>query len=577
MIQKKAFFLLTCLFFSFSIFSQVQVNQTIIELGKKIDSLNVEDKNLEKTKKWFVLQEWDSVLINSSKAKMTLKNRQLLPYLYYMRGFSFMKKKMFDEAKKNYKNINKTFPFYANIVRNLGGMALEKNEFKKAIEYFESLNEFPKTRPLNFKQSTVIHDIGISHFHLKNFKKAENYLNKSIELQKKENDTIFLIGSFMDLANVYYEQWKDDLAIPYFEKAYKLSLLTNDHEIKRKAALNMSVVEENRKDLTKALAYRKEHEKWKDSINNQQKIWNVAQFEKKLAIKEKEKEIRILETENKLKSSQREKLIISLISAVLLLILGSYLYLQKSKSHKIISEQKQELGLLNKTKDKLFSIVSHDLRSSVNLMAKSNAKLIKNINKKNYEEVENIANKNASAATSTYNLLENLLHWSTLQTQQLYFQIESIELHNVIQQIEFNYKPLFKNKNLTFINNVEQPSFVNADLDSLKIILRNILDNAIKFTGEKGKIECSSFVSEDKNKIYLKISDNGIGMNETTVDKLLSNKTLLNKKINQKEIGTGLGIELCKSLITKNNGTFHIESKLNHGTKIIIGLQKTAL
>ena len=66
-------------------------------------------------------------------------------------------------------------------------------------------------------------------------------------------------------------------------------------------------------------------------------------------------------------------------------------------------------------------------------------------------------------------------------------------------------------------------------------------------------------------------------MNETTVDKLISNKTLLNKKINQKEIGTGLGIELCKSLITKNNATFHIESKLNHGTTIIIGLQKTAL
>ncbi len=81
MFQKKAFFLLTCLFFSNSIFSQVQINQAIIELGKKIDSLNVADKNLEKTKKWFVLQEWDSVLINSSKAKITLKNRELLPYL----------------------------------------------------------------------------------------------------------------------------------------------------------------------------------------------------------------------------------------------------------------------------------------------------------------------------------------------------------------------------------------------------------------------------------------------------------------------------------------------------------------
>ncbi|WP_348742858.1 tetratricopeptide repeat-containing sensor histidine kinase [Tenacibaculum sp. 190524A05c] len=488
-----------------------------------------------------------------------------------------MKKKMYQEAEKSYMSIHKSFPFYVNIVRNLGGMALEKNQFKKAIEYFENLKTFTDSTKTLYNKTTVIHDIGISYFHLSNFEKAEKYLTQSIELQQQNKDTVFLIGSYMDLANVYYEQWKDDLAIPYFKKAYKLSLLVKDFEIKRKAALNMSVVEENRKDLSKALSYRKEHEKWKDSLNNQQDIWNVAQFEKKLAVNEKEKEIKILEAENKLKSSQREKLIISLISVLLLLFLGSYLYIQKSKSHKIISEQKKELSLLNTTKDKLFSIVSHDLRSSVNLLQKSNSKLIKNIDDKNYDQLGNIANKNVATARATYNLLENLLNWSTLQTKQLYFQIESIELNNVIQQIEFNYKPLFEDKNIIFHNKVDSPTFINADLDSLKIILRNLLDNAIKFTPVNGEISIENSISSNHSFLDIQIKDNGIGMSTDMVTDIMNESILLSKKKNQNEIGTGLGIQLCKALTAKNNAFFKIESTLKKGTTVTLSFPKTTI
>nr|BFF40382.1 hypothetical protein BACY1_21870 [Tenacibaculum mesophilum] len=381
-----------------------------------------------------------------------------------------------------------------------------------------------------------------------------------------------LIGSYMDLANVYYTQYKDNIAIPYFEKAYELSNKVSDFEIKRKAALNMSVVEENRKNFAKSLAYRKEFEKWKDSLTNQQKIWSVAQFEKKLAINQKQKEIDLLASQNKLKESQRNNLLISSFLLLFLLIISVYFYIQKNKNHQIITRQKEELNLLNITKDKLFSIVSHDLRSSVDLIKRTNINLFKKITPLKDSLLSNIVLSNITTANTTYNLLENLLNWATLQTKQLYFHQESVDLHSIVKQVEYNFIPLFKSKNISFQNQIPTATFIFADIDSLKIIIRNLLDNAIKFSHNNGIISVHS--KEVDNLIQFTIKDNGIGMNKTIVNNLLKETSLLNKKRNQQEIGTGLGIQLCKTLAQKNNATFTIKSTEGKGTQVLLRFKK---
>ena len=424
-----------------------------------------------------------------------------------------------------------------------------------------------------FTKSALLHNIGLCYFHLSQFKKAETYLLKSTALQEKENDTLLLVTSYMDVANLYYEQYKDNQAIPYFEKAYALSKKIKNFEIKQNAALNMAVVEENRKDLTKAMIYRKEYDIWKDSLNNQNKIWAVAETEKKYAISQKQKEIQLLESENKIKASQRNGFVASSVLFLFLFGTAFYFYNQKNKINKIIEAQKVDLDTLNATKDKLFSIVSHDLRSSVNMLKVTNTKLLKDIINRDYDTLDKTVQKNAAITNSTFNLLENLLHWATLQTQQLYFHIESVDLYSVMEQIEYNYKPLFENKNLVFTNTIPKPTLVLADLNSLKIILRNLLDNAIKFSNEKGTI---SVYTSDKETVFhcLVIEDTGIGMDEETKINLLKEGNLLNKKKNQEGIGTGLGLQLCKSMIQKNKGTLAIESTEDKGTKMIIALPK---
>ncbi|CAI2766420.1 tetratricopeptide repeat-containing sensor histidine kinase [Flavobacterium collinsii] len=576
MIKFKLFLISLYLTTPLILFSQEQPINNLFNktLQKKVSNYKNES-NFKKAQFFFTKNNWDSTLVYSMKQLDSSKNKELVDYCHFFRGYSFREKKLFKEAKLEMNLISKKFKAYSLVNKNLGQISLELKEFKKAIYYFKEIEKLPITINQGYKISIVYTNIGISYLHLNQFIKAEEYFFKSLKLQEKENDTACLIYLYLNIANLYYLQYKDQLAIPYFEKAYTLSANVKDFDIKRKTSLNMSAVEENRGNYKKALEYRKESGQWKDSLNNQNKIWAVADFEKKFTVAQKQKQIKVLEVENRLKNTQRNGFFFAAIGLLLILTAGVYLYAQKVKNGKIILLQKNKLDQLNATKDQLFSIVSHDLRSSVNALKTSNAKLSATLETKNYDELNQLIIQNSTIASGAYNLLDNLLHWAMLQTKQLYFHQESVHLYSIVQQIEYNYKPLLLDKTITFENLVSKNSFIFVDLDSLKIVLRNLLDNAIKFSNENGKI---SFYTRETNPDFcdLILEDNGIGMSPETIRELLTDNTsLLAKKNNSEIIGTGLGLQLCKQMIKKNGGTLAIESELNIGTKMILTFPKT--
>nr|MBU3858743.1 tetratricopeptide repeat-containing sensor histidine kinase [Flavobacterium sp. MC2016-06] len=575
MIKIKSCIVSILFLIPFFLFAQDKSNTDkvfIIDIKRKAEKFK-QDVNFNKAQTFFFEKNWDSTLVYSMKQLSFNKKSELTDYSYYFRALSFKEKKLFKEAKKEFNKISSVFKFYYKVKINLGEIALEQNEFKEALQYFQETEKLPVNISYNVYRSNILHDIGLCYLHLEKFDKAEEFLFKASNLQEKQKDTLLLIGSYMDIATLYYEQYKDNQAIPYFEKAYHLSKKVKSFELKRTAALNMAVVEENRKDFPKALVYRKEFETWKDSLSDQNKVWAIADLEKKFAVKQKQKEVNVLEAENNLKAAERNGFIISSVLLLFLFGTGVYFYRQKVKNSKIILEQKNELDELNATKDKLFSIVSHDLRSSVNALKTSNGKLIENLESKNFTELDVLLHNNSSIANGAYNLLDNLLNWALMQTKQGYFFQESLHLVSIVQHVEYNYKPLMLNKNIKFKNEVVPSDYVFADMDSLKIVIRNFLDNAIKFSKENGSISIYSRPSSE-DFCYLVIEDTGLGMNNETREELLKDTVLLSKKKNDEIIGTGLGMQLCKSMIHKNGGKLEIESEENVGTKIIIALQK---
>ncbi|OEJ99437.1 histidine kinase [Flavivirga aquatica] len=573
----KIKWLLILMFSGYSLFSQDQFKSESFHLEIKKKAYEYKNNTFfYSATLYFIEKNWDSTLVHSMKQlNVSKKNRDLADYSHYYRGYSFDQKKLLKEAQKEFDLISPEFDFYFLVKKCLGEIALEQGQFKKAISYFEELTKLSDKHYFYLKKRNVLHNLGLCHLHLNQFKEAEPYLVKSVRLQEQQKDTLETIWAYGDIANLYYEQYKDDLAIPYFEKAYQLSKRTKDYKSKQNTALNMAIVEENRKDFKKALVYRKEYEKWKDSLNDQNKIWEVAQLEKQFAVKEKQKEVSLLQTENKAKIVERNGLFYSAL--ILLFLLGTtiYFYKEKIKTNKIIVAQKEGLDDLNATKDKLFSIVSHDLRSSVNALKTSNTKLLDNLEAKNLEVLDGLLHNNSAIVNGAYNLLDNLLHWALLQTKQSYFEITSLRLFFIVEQVIYNYKPLMLDKNIAFESTVLKSDLVFADQESLKIILRNLLDNAIKFSEVNGSIK---IYTQQTDEAYcdLVIEDSGIGMNETTRAGLLKESELLSKKENENSIGTGLGLQLCKSMIQKNKGKFSIESELGKGTKMIVSLLKKA-
>lgn len=569
---------LTCILFllCLHIFGQQEIPDVAFSRFVKRELIGFRNQPfLRKAIQSFEKQEYDSVLTYTTKSlQMDMKNSICGDYIHFLRGVSFKQKKIFKQAQKEFNRITPRLEYQEIIKYNHGQILLEMLDFQKSLQIFLDLEK--QKRAFKFiKEGGLHNNIGVCYLHLKEYDFSEKYLVKAITFYKKNRDKSALIMSYINIANLNYEQYKDAVAINYFTKAYLLSKKISDFSLKRTCSKNMAVVEENRGDHHQALVYRKEFELWNDSLNNQNKIWDVAQFEKKFAVQQKQKEINVLALENRAKNAERNGLLASSVLLTGLILTGGYFYRQKIKSSKIIVLQKNELDQLNETKDKLFSIVSHDLRSSVYALKNSNQKLLKNLETKNYTDIDQLLQRNSNITNSSYNLLDNLLNWAQQQNNQLYFQKEFLQLHSIINQVEYNFKYLFLEKNIIFYNKVEKENLVFMDLDSLKIILRNFLDNALKYSPNGGAISMYCVPNEKNGYIQLVIEDTGLGMSQQRIHELLDDHKLLMKKDNKEIIGTGLGIQLCKTMLKKNGGDlFAIESEEGEGTKIILLLPK---
>lgn len=524
----------------------------------------------------FVQEEnWDSVLVNTQKLLQQAGNQKLLDFIHYYRGEAFHKKNILRYAMREFNLIGSEFEFYTMVRFNKAGIFLSLEKYDQALSLFKSIDTTDQKGIRTIPIDALYHNIGVCYLHLGDYEKAEKYLLIAIQkiLEAKNNSA--LIVSYMDLGIVYYDQYQDKKAIVYLERAYQLSKTYGSLETKMKAAENMSVVEENRKSYDLALVYRKEYENWKDSLNDQNKIYEVAQIEKRLALEHEEQRIKLLETENELKQSRLNTYLFAALFLLAVIIFGTYFYRQSVLRSRVIMKQKQELDLLNATKDQLFSIVSHDLRSSVHALSVSNSKLKDKVQKQDYISLENQLEENSVIATNTYNMLDNLLNWALLQTEGGYFKPEEHRLSMLIDQVAFNFKGVLNQKEITFENAVPKSVKVFVDAESLKIVLRNFMDNSIKFSDPGSNIR-TSLENENENEVRFQWKDTGKGMSEETRLKLLSDSPQLTKKDHEKTIGSGLGMNLCRAMLAKNDGKFDIWSRQNEGTAMIVTLKKCA-
>lgn len=487
-----------------------------------------------------------------------IKNNKQLYILHTIKGRILLKKKLLNDAlKSTHKAIEIGRKFQSVTLGNqyalLGLIYKEKREFLKGIEVLEKWKTTSSDNALGNRIN--LHNLGLCYLHIEKYDKAQENLLESYRLNQKYKDTLGLARSSLDIANLYYQQYKDELAIDYFQKGLIYAKSADNLEVLQNALLNLAVVEENRKDFSKALNYRKEYEKIKDSIWNRDQIWKFAEDAKKTAQ---------TINEEKLKAEKQKKfffIIIAILALILLLFL-SYFYIQKRKQHKIIKE-------LNTTKNKLFSILTHDLKTPIHTL-KTKLYSILHQTEKNREATEH-QKKQLTTISEGYNLakntallIDNTLHWTLQSQNKLLFNQSKLHLSSIVDQVLYDYLPIIEENKLSLITTIDNDTFVYADANSLKIVLRNVLDNAIKFSLSEGIINIKA--TTKGHTCTLKIIDEGIGFDTTN----FSQKNYISTTDTKGNTSTGLGLQLSHELIEKNSGSFTISSIPKQGTIVSI-------
>jgi signal transduction histidine kinase len=236
----------------------------------------------------------------------------------------------------------------------------------------------------------------------------------------------------------------------------------------------------------------------------------------------------------------------------------------QAKSEEILHKYAEELKELNATKDKFFSIIAHDLRNPFTSILGASEVLAANAEDFDLDTIKKFSTLLHDAGKNGYAVLENLLEWSRSQTGRLSYIPRKINMVEIIQQNLENIKLAAGQKEIGLQLSVPEDLFITADLNMTHTILRNLLNNALKFTNRKGFVHIGA--TQTEKEVIITVRDNGIGISEEDQKKLFRLDVKFTQIGTSEERGTGLGLLLCKEFVEKQGGKIWVESIPGHGS-----------
>lgn len=275
------------------------------------------------------------------------------------------------------------------------------------------------------------------------------------------------------------------------------------------------------------------------------------------------------------KRNERIKIIAIVLSVLFVSWIFVFIQLVRNQYRILLSQEKlknRELKLaeLNATKDKLFSVIGHDLINPMNRIEGFSELLVEYAENEDYDNLKEYAGIIQKSSNKTMSLLSNLLDWSRSQIGGKKFKLEKYNLNKQINELFLLMTDVAERKSISLRNKAENNLFIAADKNMIGTVLRNLLSNAIKFTNRGGEIIVSAH-KENSNTI-IKVIDNGIGINKEHLKNLLEITENNSRAGTENEKGTGLGLVLCKEFISAHGGEIVIESEEGEGScfKLII-------
>ncbi len=607
------------LFLSFFIAgSSIKANKNII---LQLDTITVK-KLADSSSHYAFTNSLKSITFGKKALELALKLKSLksqsyahmsLARAYYVKGEYENSLSHGSQLRKISKRINYGYGL-AFAVNNAGLIYLGQEQHKLALEEFNKALELNKSLNNLVGQSSNLFNIALCEINFKNYEVAANRLQECLLISEKANPRVYIMA-INRLGDVAYErkQWKE--AMSFYEKALIENTIGDNWE-KAYAYLGMSIVlydkgsykqsianaevalallkqinahwdmirvydilhksSDKLGQYTKAYEYLKLYKTYNDSLYNEKKEKEINTLHlKQKAIENKELAQQV---ELRKQSNRVSQLIILVISVVVIFLTGGVIFILKNnrkisqlnkeltkgnediaEQRNQIAEQNVELERLNYSKDQLFSVIGHDLRSPITSIIQT-VDLLRS-NSLSIEETEYIYNSFFERLTATATMLDNLLLWVNNQKRETTIDRKNFLLPKLTEQLLLVLNFPANEKGVHINHQYQEDIWINADTNHVRvrIIIQNLVSNAIKFTPSGGNIYIHYFVKEDKVGIVIK--DTGVGISKEKLGKLFH---VMGKEISTygtaNEKGIGIGLMLVKKYADHNNAQVIVNS-----------------
>jgi len=445
----------------------------------------------------------------------------------------------------------------------------------KALKLFEELKD-PK------EISFTLCDIGETYCCLKKYKTALESFQKSLNVRFNNYDKYYKAYLLNNIGNTYLGLKNYDSTYKYLLQAEDMNKNGHDNGIKSLNYELFSSYYAEKEDFKNAYRYYKLFSEIKDSLYETKSNQSINQLKVKYEIDQFESENQILKQNNLIQQFAIQKqtylrntfIAVSILITILVLIVF-YRFILKKKANKVLFDKNQQIYLQKThleeayaTKEKLFEIITHDLKNPFGSLVSLCSFLESNYYKlEDDHKHKGIESLNRSIG-EIYNLLENLTDWLNSKGDNIISEKCRFDISSTILSVLKLYRTSAEEKSIDLQTHVNSNTYVYGDERMIKTVLRNLIDNATKYTATEGKINVN--VAENETKVIVSVSDTGIGIKD-------GSKNNLFKMENHFFKGSGFGLILSKEFIEKNDGEIWFESEVGKGSTFCFSLYKSGL
>ncbi|MBI9071323.1 MAG: GHKL domain-containing protein [Melioribacteraceae bacterium] len=520
-----------------------------------------------------------------TSSEYILKSVELSEKINDMIGLGFMHRQMgnnlegmgsLDKANEQYNlalgifQKEKDNAEIANTYSEIARIYIKKNEVESAIEVLKKASKIFNKYNLEYGKTLVAKAYSQVYIKKGEYLTAGGFEIAARDYYKKNDFKSELVSSYLRLAQINCNLKNFRAAKKMITQAEQLlnsltSLTLWEEFFKIKSeyyskTYNYRLAYENHKKL---LAI-------KDSILSSKISSQINDLQIKYQSEKKQRENDLLIAQNEIQKKEvlEQKLIRNFIIAFLVgfLIFMTLLIRRYRATYKLT----QELNHSNATLNKFFSIISHDLKNLFSGQLSYTDLLVSDINNLSQDELHQHLKTIQGSLKNSFRFTENLFSWSMSQQGKIEYISEEIFIETIIDEVISLLQNNAESKKIMLVKNLSVNFSFIADSETIKTVLRNIVNNAIKFTNENGFIKISADKTESS--VVISVEDNGIGIDPENIPYLFSIEKNISTKGTANEKGTGLGLILCREFIEKNKGTISVESEPGIGSKFIISI-----